>query len=189
MIRVVCPGSFDPIHNGHLDIIGRASQLFDEVVIAVGVKSGKNGLFTAEERMDLILKTTAEYGNVRVEAIDGLLVDFCTRHGIRTIMKGLRAVSDYEYELQMSHMNHRLRRRDVLRRLEPAYSYQASSLIKKVASLGGDVSGLVSDLVLRALTDRLRRSARTAALPRARRHSVARQARENRRSAAVSSRA
>jgi cytidyltransferase-like protein len=96
--RVVCPGSFDPIHNGHLDIIGRASQLFDEVVIAVGVNAGKNGLFTAEERMDLILKTTAEYGNVRVEAIDGLLVDFCTRHGI--------AGSDLDVVLRAGDVDH-----------------------------------------------------------------------------------
>jgi pantetheine-phosphate adenylyltransferase len=154
--RVVCPGSFDPIHNGHLDIVGRASKLFDEVVVAVGVNAGKNAVFTAEERIDLIRKVTAEYGNVRVEAFSGLLVDFCTRHGIRAIMKGLRAVSDYEYELQMSHMNHRLSSVETLFvASNPLYSYQSSSLIKEVAGLGGDVSGLVPDLVLRALTDRL----------------------------------
>jgi len=154
--RVVCPGSFDPITNGHLDIIGRASQLFDEVVVAVGVNAGKNGLFSAEERMDLIRKVTAEYGNVRVEAFDGLLVDFCVQHGIRAIMRGLRAVSDYEYELQMSHMNHRLSSVETLFvASNPLYSYVSSTLIKEVAGLGGDVSGLVPDLVLRALTDRL----------------------------------
>jgi pantetheine-phosphate adenylyltransferase len=154
--RVVCPGSFDPITNGHLDIIGRASALFDEVVVAVGVNSGKNGLFSADERMELIREVTAEYGNVRVEAVEGLMVDFCTRHGIRAMMKGLRAVSDYEYELKMSQMNHRLSSVETLFvASNPLYSYTSSSLIKEVAGLGGDVSGLVPDLVLRALTDRL----------------------------------
>ena len=155
--RVVCPGSFDPITNGHLDIIGRASHLFDEVVVAVGVNAGKSGaLFSVEERIDLVNRVTADYGNVRAEPIEGLLVDFCGRHGIRAIVKGLRAVSDYEYELQMSHMNHRLSGVETLFvASNPLYSYLSSSLLKEVASLGGDVSGLVPDLVLSALTDRL----------------------------------
>ena len=155
--RVVCPGSFDPITNGHLDIIGRASGLFDEVIVAVGVNAGKAGaLFTIEERIDLVKRASAEYGNVRAEPFEGLLVDFCARHGIRAIMKGLRAVSDYEYELQMSHMNHRLSGVETLFvASNPLYSYLSSSLLKEVASLGGDVSGLVPDLVLSALTDRL----------------------------------
>jgi pantetheine-phosphate adenylyltransferase len=155
--RVVCPGSFDPITNGHLDIIGRASHLFDEVVVAVGVNAGKaGGLFTIDERIDLVQQVTAEYGNVRAEPFEGLLVDFCAEHGIRAIMKGLRAVSDYEYELQMSHMNHRLSGVETLFvASNPLYSYLSSSLLKEVASLGGDVSGLVPDLVLSALTDRL----------------------------------
>ena len=163
--RVVCPGSFDPITNGHLDIIGRASQLFDEVVVAVGVNAGKAGaLFTLDERIDLVRKATAEYGNVRAEPFEGLLVDFCARHGIRAIMKGLRAVSDYEYELQMSHMNHRLSGIETLFvASNPLYSYLSSSLLKEVASLGGDVSGLVPDLVLRALTDRLAERKRKSA--------------------------
>jgi pantetheine-phosphate adenylyltransferase len=155
--RVVCPGSFDPITNGHLDIIGRASVLFDEVVVAVGVNAGKAGaLFTIDERIDLVKQASADYGNVRAEPFEGLLVDFCARHGIRAIMKGLRAVSDYEYELQMSHMNHRLSGVETLFvASNPLYSYLSSSLLKEVASLGGDVSGLVPDLVLSALTDRL----------------------------------
>lgn len=155
--RVVCPGSFDPITNGHLDIIGRASGLFDEVIVAVGVNAGKAGaLFTIDERIDLVKQASADYGNVRAEPFEGLLVDFCARHGIRAIMKGLRAVSDYEYELQMSHMNHRLSGIETLFvASNPLYSYLSSSLLKEVASLGGDVSGLVPDLVLSALTDRL----------------------------------
>lgn len=154
--RVVCPGSFDPVTNGHLDIIGRASQLFDEVVVAVGRNAGKRGLFDADERIELIREVTAEYGNVRAEMFDGLLIDFCAERGIRAIVKGLRAVSDYEYELQMSHMNHRLSGIETLFvASNPLYSYLSSSLIKEVAALGGDVSGLVPDLVLRALTDRL----------------------------------
>ncbi|MFL6117229.1 MAG: pantetheine-phosphate adenylyltransferase [Catenulispora sp.] len=155
--RVVCPGSFDPITNGHLDIIGRASTLFDEVVVAVGVNAGKAGnLFSIDERIDLVQRVTADYGNVRAEPIDGLLVDFCARHGIRAIMRGLRAVSDYEYELQMSHMNHRLSGVETLFvAANPLYSYLSSSLLKEVASLGGDVAGLVPDLVLSALVGRL----------------------------------
>ncbi len=155
--RVICPGSFDPITNGHLDIIGRASQLFDEVIVAVGVNAGKgSAMFTLDERIELVRMATAEYGNVRAESVDGLLVDFCARHGIRAMMRGLRAVSDYEYEIQMSHMNHRLSGVETLFvASNPLYSYLSSSLLKEVASLGGDVSGLVPDLVLRALTDRL----------------------------------
>ena len=154
--RAVCPGSFDPITNGHLDIISRASRLYDEVYVAVMINKSKKGLFEIDERIDLIRQVTAEYGNVKVEAFHGLLVDFCVRHGIRAIMKGLRAVSDYEYELQMSHMNHRLSGVETLfLASNPLYSYTSSSLLKEVAALGGDVSGLVPDLVLSALTERL----------------------------------
>lgn len=155
--RVLCPGSFDPITNGHLDIIGRASHLFDEVFVGVGVNADKaGGLFTVEERIDLVRRATADYGNVRVEPVEGLLVDFCARHGISAIMRGLRAVSDYEYELKMSHMNHRLSGIETLFvASNPLYSYLSSSLLKEVAALGGDVSGLVPDLVLSALTERL----------------------------------
>jgi pantetheine-phosphate adenylyltransferase len=153
---VVCPGSFDPITNGHLDIIGRASLLFDEVIIAVGRNVGKNGLFSTDERIAMIREVAAEHGNVRVEAFEGLLVEFCAKHGARAIVKGLRAVSDYEYELKMSQMNHRLSSVETLFvASNPLYSYLSSSLIKEVASLGGDVAGLVPDLVLRQLTDRL----------------------------------
>ncbi|MSX69695.1 MAG: pantetheine-phosphate adenylyltransferase, partial [Actinobacteria bacterium] len=102
MSRVVCPGSFDPITNGHLDIIERASSLFDEVVIAVLVNQTKSSLFTVEERIEMIKEVTVKYKNVRVDSWSGLLVDFCKSNQINTIVKGLRAVSDFDYELQMS---------------------------------------------------------------------------------------
>ncbi|MTE13347.1 pantetheine-phosphate adenylyltransferase [Nocardia aurantiaca] len=156
MTRVVCPGSFDPVTEGHLDIIGRAATLFDEVIVGVGKNVGKRALFTAEERIAMIRKVTGEYPNVRVEAMDGLLVDFCVQHGARAMVKGLRAVSDYEYELTMSQMNHRLSGVETLFvASDPEYSYLSSSLIKEVAALGGDVSGLVPDHVLAQLTTRL----------------------------------
>ncbi|MET8426609.1 pantetheine-phosphate adenylyltransferase [Nocardia sp. NPDC004860] len=156
MRRAVCPGSFDPVTNGHLDIIGRAATLFDEVIIGVGQNAGKRALFTAEERIAMIRNVTGEYPNVRVEAIDGLLVDFCVQHGVRAMVKGLRAVSDYEYELTMSQMNRRLSTVETLFvASDPEYSHLSSSLIKEVAGLGGDVSGLVPDHVLAQLTTRL----------------------------------
>ena len=155
--RVVCPGSFDPVTNGHLDIIGRMSLLFDEVVVAVGRNAGKNGLFLYGERMDMIREVTAHLPNVRVEVIDGLLVDFCTAHGIRGVVKGLRAVSDFDYELQMAQMNHRLAEVETLFvATNPLYTFLSSSLIKEVCALGGDVSGLVPDTVLDRLVERLR---------------------------------
>ena len=158
--RVVCPGSFDPVTNGHLDIIGRMSLLFDEVVVAVGKNAGKNGLFLYGERVDMISEVTAHLPNVRVEAIDGneLLVDFCTARGIRGVIKGLRAVSDFDYELQMAQMNHRLADIETLFvATNPLYSFLSSSLIKEVCALGGDVAGLVPDAVLDRLVERLRK--------------------------------
>lgn len=155
--RVVCPGSFDPVTNGHIDIIGRAAALFDEVVVAVGRNPGKNGLFGLDERMELIRLVTADFPNVSVETVDGLLVDFCVQRDIRAIVKGLRAVGDFDYELQMSQMNHRLADIETLFvATNPLYSFLSSSLLKEVASLGGDVSGLVPPEVLDRLTARLR---------------------------------
>jgi pantetheine-phosphate adenylyltransferase len=156
--RVVCPGSFDPVTNGHLDIVGRMSTLFDEVVVAVGKNAGKNGLFPYGERMDMIREVTGHLPNVRVEAFEGLLVDFCAAHGIRAVVKGLRAVGDFDYELQMSQMNHRLGDVETLFvATNPLYSFLSSSLIKEVCALGGDVSGLVPDAVLERLIERLRK--------------------------------
>lgn len=154
---MVCPGSFDPVTNGHLDIISRMTGLFDEVIVGVGKNAGKNGLFSHSERMQMIREVTAHLPNVQVECFDGLLVDFCTARGIKAIVKGLRAVGDFDYELQMSQMNHRLAGIDTLFvAADPLYSFLSSSLIKEVCSLGGDVSGLLPDPVLERLTARLR---------------------------------
>jgi pantetheine-phosphate adenylyltransferase len=155
--RAVCPGSFDPITNGHLDIIARASKLYDEVYVAVMINKSKKGLFEIDERIDLIRQVTAEYGNVRVEAFHGLLVDFCKQRDIPAIVKGLRAVSDFDYELQMAQMNSSLSSVEtVFVPTSPEWSFLASSLVKEVASYGGDVSALVPDFVNDALVARLR---------------------------------
>jgi pantetheine-phosphate adenylyltransferase len=154
--RAVCPGSFDPITNGHLDIISRASRLYDEVYVAVMINKSKKGLFEIDERIDLIREVTAEYGNVIVEAFHGLLVDYCKQRDIPAIVKGLRAVSDFDYELQMAQMNSSLSGIEtVFVPTSPEYSFLASSLVKEVAALGGDVSGLVPGDVWQRLTDRL----------------------------------
>ncbi|KFF99286.1 pantetheine-phosphate adenylyltransferase [Streptomyces europaeiscabiei] len=157
MRRAVCPGSFDPVTNGHLDIIGRASKLYDEVYVAVMINKSKKGLFEVEERMELIRQVTTEYANVRVEAFHGLLVDFCKQRDIPAIVKGLRAVSDFDYELQMAQMNIGLSGVETLFvPTNPTYSFLSSSLVKEVATWGGDVSHLVPPLVLEALGERLK---------------------------------
>lgn len=156
--RAVCPGSFDPITNGHLDIIARASRLYDEVFVAVMINTSKKSLFEVDERIGLIREVTAEYANVRVEAHHGLLVDFCKDRDIPAIVKGLRAVSDFDYELQMAQMNNGLTGVETLFvPTNPTYSFLSSSLVKEVAAWGGDVSHLVPPQVLAALGDRLRK--------------------------------
>ena len=156
MRRAVCPGSFDPVTNGHLDIVGRASNLFDEVVVAVGVNKSKNRLFTPEERIDMLRTACEPYANVSVDGFTGLLTNFCRDRGIRTIVKGLRAVSDFDYELQMAQMNSNLSGVEtVFVPTSPEYSFLASSLVKEVARFGGDVSPLVPPHVLARLTARL----------------------------------
>ncbi|MFH7338730.1 pantetheine-phosphate adenylyltransferase [Streptomyces hygroscopicus] len=158
MRRAVCPGSFDPITNGHLDIIARASRLYDEVYVAVMINQSKKSLFEVEERIELIRDVTSEYANVRVESHHGLLVDFCKQRDIPAIVKGLRAVSDFDYELQMAQMNNGLTGVETLFvPTNPTYSFLSSSLVKEVAAWGGDVSHLVPPQVLAALKRRLRK--------------------------------
>jgi pantetheine-phosphate adenylyltransferase len=154
--RVVCPGSFDPVTNGHLDIIGRAAGLFDEVVVAVLINVTKQSLFTVDERVEMLREATSGYGNVRIDRFHGLLVDFCANNGIAAVIKGLRAVSDFEYEMQMAQMNYRMAKVETLfMTTNPLYSFTSSSLVKEIARYGGDVSGLVPETVLARLRDRL----------------------------------
>ncbi|MEU6344958.1 MULTISPECIES: pantetheine-phosphate adenylyltransferase [unclassified Streptomyces] len=156
MRRAVCPGSFDPVTNGHLDIIARASRLYDEVYVAVMINKSKKGLFSIEERIALIEEVAADYGNVRVEAFHGLLVDFCKQRDIPAIVKGLRAVSDFDYELQMAQMNNGLSGVETLFvPTNPTYSFLSSSLVKEVAQWGGDVAHLLPPVVLEALKKKL----------------------------------
>lgn len=156
MRKAVCPGSFDPVTNGHLDVFARASALADEVIVAVLVNRTKAGLFTVEERMEMLREVVAPFGNVRVDTFDGLLVDYCRDNSVPAIVKGLRAVSDFDYELQMAQMNYRLAGVETLFiSTNPLYSYLSSSLLKEVAAYGGDVSGLVPEPVLRRLRERL----------------------------------
>jgi pantetheine-phosphate adenylyltransferase len=154
--RAVCPGSFDPVTNGHLDIISRASGLFDEVVVAVGVNKSKNRLFTPEERIEMLREVCGEFPNVQVDGFEGLLTTFCAERGIHAIVKGLRAVSDFDYELQMAQMNASLADVEtVFVPTSPEYSFLASSLVKEVATFGGDVSGLLPASVHERLVRRL----------------------------------
>jgi pantetheine-phosphate adenylyltransferase len=154
--RAIYAGSFDPVTNGHLDVLSRAAQVFDEVVVAVAFNSEKRGLFTPEERVVMLQEATFTMRNVRVTQFHGLLVEFAIREGACAIVRGLRAVSDFEFEFQMALMN---------RRLEPAletfflmpkeeYSYVSSRLVKEVASLGGDVSVFVPTIVAKELREK-----------------------------------
>ncbi|HWD05626.1 MAG TPA: pantetheine-phosphate adenylyltransferase [Amycolatopsis sp.] len=152
MRRAVCPGSYDPATNGHLDIIERASLLFDEVVVAVGVNKNKKGLFSVEERMEMLREITAGVPNVRVDSWQGLLVDYCRDNDIAAVAKGLRSVSDFDYELQMAQMNRELTGLETLLMANnPAYGFVSSSLVKEVAALGGDVERLVPPIVFERL--------------------------------------
>ena len=159
MRRAVCPGSFDPVTNGHLDVVERASRLYDEVTVAVLVNASKAGLFEVPERIEMLTEVTAGLGNVKVDSFRGLLVDYCRERDIPVVVKGLRAVSDFDYELQMSQMNNRLTGVETLFvATNPEYSFLSSSLVKEVAKWGGDVAGLVPDAVLPRLRARLDRT-------------------------------
>jgi pantetheine-phosphate adenylyltransferase len=154
--RAVCPGSFDPVTLGHVDIIGRASSLYDEVVVAVLINKSKTGLFSVDERMDMLKSVTAEYGNVRVDSFHGLLVHYCQAQDIPVVIKGIRAVSDFDYELKMAQMNHGLTGLETLfMPTNPEFSFLTSSLVKEVATWGGDVGRLVPPQVLERLAVRL----------------------------------
>ena len=156
MRRAACPGTFDPVTNGHIDIISRAATLFDEVVVAVGVNKSKSRLFGPEERLEMLTEAVQPYGNVVVDSFEGLLTDFCRERGVVAIVKGLRAVSDFDYELQMAQMNSSLAEIEtVFVPTSPEWSFLASSLVKEVATFGGDVSGLLPEFVRERLVQRL----------------------------------
>jgi pantetheine-phosphate adenylyltransferase len=154
-LTALCPGTFDPVTNGHLDIVRRAAALFDRVVVAVVENPSKEPLFPAEERIAMLEEVLGELENVEVDSFSGLLVDYARRKEIGIIVKGLRAVTDFDYELQMAQMNRKLTEMETcFVPTSPKWSYLSSSLIKEVARYGGDVSGLVPDPVLRRLKER-----------------------------------
>lgn len=160
MRRAVCPGSFDPVTNGHIDIFRRAAALFDEVVVAVGVNKSKakssSRLFTSEERLEMLDQAVAQWDNVRVQGFSGLVTDFCVEIGAQSIVKGLRGATDYDYELQMAQMNSHLTEVEtVFLMTDPSMSFVSSSLVKEVASFGGDVAEFVPTYVLEPLTRRI----------------------------------
>ena len=152
----MCPGSYDPPTNGHLDVLERCAAVFDEVVVAVLINKNKRGLFTVDERMEMLAESVSHLPNVRIDSWHGLLVDYCRQHGIQAIVKGLRAISDFDYELQMAQMNQQLTGVETLfMPTKPLNSFLSSSLVKEVATYGGDVSHLLPETVHRELLKRL----------------------------------
>lgn len=156
MTRAVCPGSFDPVTNGHLDIIRRAAAIVDELVVATGTNISKSRLFDPDERLEMLREVCADLPNVTVAGFDGLIVDFCREIDAQAIVKGLRGGNDYEYELPMAQMNaHLTGVETVFLTTNASWGYVSSSLVKEVASLGGDVSALVPPSVHARLVARL----------------------------------
>jgi pantetheine-phosphate adenylyltransferase len=155
-VRIACcPGTYDPVTNGHLDIVARAANVFDRVIVAVLVNPGKQPMFSLEERLAMLKESTSELPGIEVDSFEGLLVDYARARSVAAIVKGLRAVSDFDYELQMAQMNYRLAGVDTMfMTTNPSYSYLSSSLVKDVARNGGDVTGLVPEPVLLRLRER-----------------------------------
>lgn len=148
----VCPGSFDPVTFGHLDVIARAARLFERVVVAVGQNSAKKYLFDPAERLALVRETTADLPNVSAEPLDGLLVDFARAHGAGVLVKGVRFASDVEFELQMAHINAVVGSVEtVMLPASPVWSTLSSTMVREVASFGGDVSAFVPEVVARGI--------------------------------------
>lgn len=161
MRTVIYPGSFDPLTNGHLDVIQRAAKLFDRVIVAVAQNESKNPLFSLAERLELVSKCVAGMKNVEADAFDGLLVSYVEKQGAQAIVRGLRAVSDFEFEFQLALMNRKLNERieTIFMMPKDTYTFLSSRIVKEIARLGGDVSGFVPPLVREALTGRLMGSA------------------------------
>ncbi len=156
MKRAIYPGSFDPVTNGHLDVIGRAARLFDEVIVAVAVNDQKRSLFTPDERTAMITGSVAGWENVRVSRFDGLLVEFARTQGATAVIRGLRAVSDFEFEFQMALMNRKLDEHIETIFLTPAekYTYLSSRIVKEISRLGGNVDAFVPASVALALREK-----------------------------------
>ena len=155
-MKAVCPGSFDPVTLGHVDVVRRAAAMFDEVVVGVAVNPNKQGLFTVDERRELLDATFGDLPNVSTAAFSGLLVDWCSQQGVGVIVKGLRSDTDYAYELPMAQMNRHLTGVDtVFLTADPAHTFVSSSLVKEVARGGGDVSAFLTTRVQDALLGRL----------------------------------
>jgi pantetheine-phosphate adenylyltransferase len=155
-LTALCPGTFDPVTNGHIDIIERAAGRFDALIVGVLDNPSKEPLFGAEERVGMIKEAVHPLGNVEVEAFTGLLVEYATRRGADLVVKGLRAVTDFEYEIQMAQMNHKLGGVETMfMTTSPQWSFLSSSLVKEVARFGGDVSSLVPAHVAGRLADKL----------------------------------
>jgi pantetheine-phosphate adenylyltransferase len=152
-VIAIYPGTFDPLTNGHLDLIARGSRIFEELVVAILRNPEKNPLFTVTERREMLQEATARFKNVRVETFEGLLVEYAERENATVILRGIRAISDYEYELQMALMNRKLSPRieTVFMMPAEAYSYVSSRLVKEIVQLGGSVKGLIPELVEKRL--------------------------------------
>lgn len=154
MTRACYPGSFDPATNGHLDVIERAADVFDELVVAVIENPSKQPLFTLEERIDMLTEVTSHLEGVKISSFRGLTTDFCKQVGADVIVKGLRAVTDFDYEMQMAQMNARMGVETAFLAASPEFTYLSSSLMKEVLKLGGSIQGLVPDVVLERMQEK-----------------------------------
>jgi len=156
-VIAIYPGSFDPLTNGHLDLIERGSKIFDELIVAILRNPEKEALFSLDERLEMLKAMTKGHANIRVDSFDGLMVDYAMRVNASAVLRGIRAISDYEYELQMALMNRKLEPRleTVFMMPAEAYSYLSSRLVREIATLGGAVSGLVPDIVEEKLRKKL----------------------------------
>src|SRR4051812_32174735 len=157
MRKAIYPGSFDPLTNGHLDVIQRATKLFDKVIVAVAKSDSKQPLFTLEERVDMVAQAVRHLPTVQADSFDGLLVEYAQRQGVQAVVRGLRAVSDFEFEFQLALMNRKLNEKveTIFMMPKDTYTFLSSRIVKEIARLGGDVSAFVPAHVRDALADRL----------------------------------
>lgn len=165
MRTAIYPGSFDPLTNGHLDVIHRATKLFDKIIVAVATNESKSPLFSREERLRMVAKSVKQWPNVETGSFDGLLVDYAEKRGASAVIRGLRAVSDFEFEFQLALMNRRLNERveTIFMMPKDSYTFLSSRIVKEIARLGGDITGLVPGHVRAALASKLQPPAASAA--------------------------